>query len=168
VRLMRPLVLLAVLLLFACDDMANQHKRMPYESYSDEANAPRQEPAGTVARDWTPPPTPPPVTEVLLTRGQQRFEIYCAVCHGPAGYGDGQIVQRGFPAPPSYHIDRLRNVPVQHFYDVITSGYGAMFSYAQRVSPHDRWAIAAYIRALQASQNVAAASLTAQQRDQLR
>lgn len=157
---------LAVGLLLGCDNMANQPKRLPYEVYRDETAPPEpwREPEGTVARDEAPAPAPPVLTETLLRRGQQRFDIYCAVCHGPAGYGDGEIVKRGFPAPPSYHIDRLRQVPTQHFYDVITNGYGAMFSYAQRVAPADRWAIAAYIRALQASQNVAAAELTPAQR----
>lgn len=95
---------------------------------------------------------PPPVTATLMQRGQQRFEIFCAPCHGLAGSGDGMIVQRGFPAPPSYHIARLRAAPAQHFFDVITKGHGVMYSYAARVSPRDRWAIVAYIRALQVSQ----------------
>ncbi len=160
----------ALTLLFACDNMANQPKRNSYEADRDEPASvvPRQEPAGTVARDWAPAPPPPPVTEALLRRGQQRFDIYCAVCHGPTGYGDGIVVQRGFPAPPSYHSDRLRQVPIQHFYDVITNGYGAMYAYAQRVAPADRWAIAAYIRALQASQDTPVAQLTPAEREQLR
>lgn len=94
---------------------------------------------------------PPPVTEALLARGHERFAIFCAPCHGLAGDGDGIIAEHGFPAPPSYHIDRLLAVPAQHFYDVMTDGYGVMFSYADRMPPHDRWAIAAYIRALQLS-----------------
>ena len=77
----------------------------------------------------------------------------CEVCHGAAGEGNGEVVQRGFPAPPSYHIDRLRNAPIGHFYDVITNGYGVMSSYAAAIEPTDRWAIAAYIRALQLSRN---------------
>jgi hypothetical protein len=96
---------------------------------------------------------PFPVTLAVLKRGQERYDIYCAVCHGPTGEGNGMIVQHGFPAPPSYHIDRLRNAPVGHFFDVITHGYGVMYSYATRVEPADRWAIAAYIRALQLSEN---------------
>ena len=87
----------------------------------------------------------------LLERGRERFGIYCSPCHGLAGDGDGVIVAHGFPAPPSYHIDRLLAAPAQHFYDVITKGYGVMYSYRDRVQPHDRWAIAAYIRALQLS-----------------
>ncbi|HVU20497.1 MAG TPA: cytochrome c [Rhizomicrobium sp.] len=96
---------------------------------------------------------PPPVTQALLERGQQRFDIYCAPCHGLAGDGDGIIVAHGFPAPPSYHIPRLLAAPAQHFYDVMTDGYGVMYSYADRVDPHDRWAIAGYIRALQLSRH---------------
>ena len=94
---------------------------------------------------------PYPVSAAMLERGQQRYEIYCAVCHGRTGEGRGMIVQRGFPAPPSLHIDRLHEAPVGHLYDVITRGYGVMYSYASRIDPADRWSIAAYIRALQLS-----------------
>ncbi|HET7624082.1 MAG TPA: cytochrome c [Verrucomicrobiae bacterium] len=94
---------------------------------------------------------PFPITRQVLLRGQERFNIYCAPCHGRTGDGDGMIPQRGFPRPPSYHIDRLRQAPVGHFFDVITHGYGIMYPYATRVEPSDRWAIAAYIRALQLS-----------------
>lgn len=93
------------------------------------------------------------VTASLMQRGRQRFDIFCAPCHGLAGSGDGMIVQRGFPKPPSYHIARLRAEPAQHFFDVITKGHGVMYSYASRVPPRDRWAIVAYIRALQVSQH---------------
>ena len=103
----------------------------------------------------------------LLERGRERYDIFCSVCHGPAGYGDGQIVQRGLPAPPSYHSERLREVSNQYIYNVITQGYGVMFSYAQRVPPADRWAIIAYIRALQASQHVTASQLSATERTKL-
>ena len=96
---------------------------------------------------------PIPVTKELLERGQQRYDIYCSMCHGTSGYGNGIVVQRGFPPPPSFHQARLRAAPVGHFFDVMTNGYGAMYSYADRVKPADRWAIAAYIRALQRSQN---------------
>jgi mono/diheme cytochrome c family protein len=149
---------LAAAIAAGCDNMANQPKVNPYEVYrsSPEPLAPIEPPPGTVARDDAPEPPPPPVTLALLERGQQRFDIYCAVCHGPSGYGDGMVVQRGFPAPPSYHIDRLRKAPIQHFYDVITNGYGVMYAYAQRVAPEDRWAIVAYIRALQAAEDVRA------------
>jgi mono/diheme cytochrome c family protein len=90
------------------------------------------------------------VTRKTLETGQQQFEIYCSVCHGRLGDGEGMIVQRGFPKPPSYYTLRLRNAPVGHFYNVIRNGYGAMYSYGDRVKEADRWAIVAYIRALQA------------------
>jgi mono/diheme cytochrome c family protein len=96
---------------------------------------------------------PLPITLALLQRGQQRFDIYCAPCHGLSGNGDGMIARRGFPAPPSYHTDHLRKAPDSHFYQVISDGYGVMYPYADRISPHDRWAIVAYIRALQLSQH---------------
>ena len=79
--------------------------------------------------------------------------MFCSPCHGLSGNGDGMIVQRGFPAPPSYHIARLRSAPAQHFFDVISNGYGVMYAYASRVDPRDRWAIVAYIRSLQTSQH---------------
>ncbi len=96
---------------------------------------------------------PIPVTKDLVDRGQDRFNIYCIVCHGPVGKGDGMIVRRGFSPPPTYHDDRLRNAPVGHFFDVISNGWGKMNGYAAQVSVQDRWAIVAYIRALQLSQN---------------
>ena len=93
--------------------------------------------------------TPPPVTPALLARGRERFDIFCAPCHGLDGTGDGRVVQRGFPHPPSYLSGRLRDAPADHFLDVITNGFGVMYPYADRVAPADRWAIVAYIRALQ-------------------
>jgi mono/diheme cytochrome c family protein len=103
----------------------------------------------------------------LLTRGRERYEIFCAVCHGRAGDGTGMIVRRGFRAPPSYHIDRLREAPAGHFFDVITNGFGAMASYANRIEAADRWAIVAYIRALQLSQNARLDDVPADERDKL-
>ena len=96
---------------------------------------------------------PVPVTKELIDRGQERYNIYCIVCHGPVGNGDGMIVRRGFSQPPTYHDDRLRNAPVGHFFDVITNGWGKMNSYASQIPVADRWAIVAYIRTLQISQN---------------
>ncbi len=95
---------------------------------------------------------PFPITAAVLDRGRERFNIFCAPCHSPTGNGDGMVVRRGFRRPPSYHIERLRRAPAGHFFDVITNGYGAMYSYADRVPVRDRWAIVAYIRALQLSQ----------------
>ena len=97
---------------------------------------------------------PVAVDKAFIERGHQRFDIYCTPCHGAIGNGLGMIVRRGFKHPPSYHIERLRTAPVGHFYDVITNGYGAMLNYSAQVQVRDRWAIAAYIRALQYSQNV--------------
>jgi len=97
---------------------------------------------------------PFPVTRQVLDRGRQRFNIYCSPCHGYAGDGDGMIVQRGFKRPPSFHEERLRTAPVGHFFDVITNGFGVMYPYGYRVPPRDRWAIIAYIRALQLSRRV--------------
>lgn len=96
---------------------------------------------------------PVPVTDELIERGRDRFNIYCIVCHGPVGSGDGMVVRRGFPQPPTYHSDRLRNAPVGHFFDVMTNGWGKMSSYSDKLSAVDRWAVVAYIRTLQVSQN---------------
>jgi mono/diheme cytochrome c family protein len=93
------------------------------------------------------------VTQQVLQRGQEEFNIYCSPCHGYDGEGQGMIVQRGFASPPSFHTQRLREAPVGHFFDVITNGFGQMYAYDYRVKPADRWAIIAYIRALQLSQN---------------
>lgn len=91
----------------------------------------------------------PPMSLPLVHRGRERFNIFCSECHGYGGDGDGMVVRRGFPQPPSFHEARLVNAPDEHFVDVITNGHGAMYSYADRVPPSDRWAITAYIRALQ-------------------
>lgn len=94
----------------------------------------------------------PRLTRELLERGRQRFAIYCSPCHGPLGDGKGMIVQRGFPQPPSFHSERLRQSSARHIVEIITNGKGDMFSYSARVAPADRWAIAAYVKALQLSQ----------------
>jgi mono/diheme cytochrome c family protein len=94
---------------------------------------------------------PFPVTRQVLDRGRERFNIYCEPCHGLTGDGDGVIVQRGFRHPPSLHSDQLRAAPAGHLFDVISNGFGAMYPYGYRVMPRDRWAIVAYIRALQLS-----------------
>jgi hypothetical protein len=103
---------------------------------------------------------PFPITRTNILRGQDRFDIYCAPCHGRLGNGAGAIVVHGFFPPPSFHQDRLRNAPVGHFFDVITNGLPPMPSYANQIPPHDRWDIIAYIRALQYSQNVDAKNLS--------
>jgi mono/diheme cytochrome c family protein len=159
----------AVLGLAACDNMANQPKLNPYElPYGSQAHWPVTPPPHIVARDESlHPPSAPPVTMALLERGRQRFDIYCAPCHGRFGDGNGMIVQRGFPRPPSYYSDALRSAPSEHFYDVIGHGYGVMFSYADRVEPADRWAIVAYIRSLQASANATVADVPPDKRSAL-
>ena len=96
---------------------------------------------------------PAPVTRAILERGQERYGIYCTPCHDRVGNGNGMIVERGYRRPPSLHIDRLREAPVGHFFDVITGGFGAMPDYAAQIPVDDRWAIVAYIRALQLSQH---------------
>ncbi|MDX2154569.1 MAG: cytochrome c [Bryobacteraceae bacterium] len=149
-------------------DMHDQPRYEPYQKgrlFAD-GRASRDLPEGTVARGQlvsnanasqgdaglaAAKTIPFPVTKQVLDRGQERFNIFCSPCHGYAGEGNGMIVQRGFSAPPSYYSDRVRNETVGHYYDVITNGFGAMYSYASRVPPADRWAIAAYIRALQAT-----------------
>ncbi|MGE0127407.1 MAG: cytochrome c [Blastocatellales bacterium] len=93
------------------------------------------------------------ITAETLARGQEQYNISCSPCHGLLGYGDGMVVRRGFPNPPSYHIERLRTAPNSHYYDVITNGFGRMWNYADQVEPEMRWAVTAYIRALQISQN---------------
>ena len=156
------LLLTTLVVLGGCDDMSNQPRQKAYSP----AVGPAKVPSGTVEyQDKT--VQAPPVTLALLQRGQERFRIYCTPCHSELGDGRGMIVQRGFPPPPSYHIDRLRQIPVQHFYDVITNGHGAMYSFANRVQPADRWAIAAYIRALQRSQNATVADVPPDRRGAL-
>lgn len=110
---------------------------------------------------------PFPITRQDVERGRERYNIYCSPCHDYTGGGQGMIAQRGFQRPPSYHIDRLRQAPVGHFFAVMTSGYGAMYSYASRVSPEDRWRIAAYIRALQLSQNATLIDVPESERQRL-
>ncbi len=107
---------------------------------------------------------PIPMTDEVLRHGQDRFMIYCVVCHDPLGTGQGKIVQRGYTAPPSYHIERLRKAPVGHLFAVITEGYGSMPSYGAQIPVRDRWAIVGYLRALQASQHFPEGQMTDQMR----
>jgi mono/diheme cytochrome c family protein len=155
-------------LLAACEqqEMTNQPKLKPYsetDAFGSAGAAARHPAPGSVPRnadlETRPDRIPVPITRALLERGKERFTVYCAPCHGALGDGNGSIVQRGFPAPPSYHSARLRDAPERHFYDVITDGYGVMYSYAGRVAPADRWAIVAYIGALQLSQHATPADV---------
>ncbi|MFY9555735.1 MAG: cytochrome c [Blastocatellia bacterium] len=110
---------------------------------------------------------PIPIAEADLDRGQERFNIYCAVCHGRLGDGSGMIVKRGFRRPPSFHDERLRSAPIGYFFDVETNGFGAMPDYASQIPPEDRWRIIAYIRALQLSQRATVADVPPDQREKL-
>ncbi|MBV8399187.1 MAG: cytochrome c [Acetobacteraceae bacterium] len=153
---MKPssLVPLGLILLVGCDYMIDQPKQ---KAYTPEVG-PATQPAGVVEFGEH-PEEPPPLTAALLQRGQERFRIYCTPCHSELGDGHGMIVQRGFPPPPDYTIQRLLDAPNQHFYDVITNGHGAMYSFADRVQPADRWAITAYIRALQLARHATLADV---------
>jgi mono/diheme cytochrome c family protein len=162
----RALALLAVCAALAgCDqNMTSQPKYAEYEAAPLFRNGQvLQAPvAGTVARGDLAPAdrvARPALTPELIATGRKTFDVFCAPCHGRVGTGDGMIVARGMPRPPSYHDERLRQDTDQHFFDVITNGYGAMYSYASRIPVQDRWAIVAYIRALQFSQHAAIADV---------
>ena len=165
-------VLSGFLLLGACrQDMHDQPKYKPFakSSFWPDQRSARPVVEGTVARGklktdirlWKGRNAdgsfitvlPVPVSKALLERGQQRYNIYCTPCHGRAGDGEGMVVQRGFKHPPTYHSDKLRQQPIGYVYDVVTNGFGAMASYSSRIPMEDRWAIAAYVRVLQFSQN---------------
>ena len=174
-------LLLAALVFFGCaacrQDMHDQPKYSAYEGstfFADQRSA-RPSIEGTIAQghlnedellytgrvDGQPATMFPfAIDEALMRRGRERYDIFCTPCHGLTGDGDGMVVQRGYRRPPSFHIDRLREAPPGHIYDVITNGFGAMPDYAAQVPVRDRWAIAAYMRALQLSQNATAADLS--------
>lgn len=160
-------------LLAGCDQNMDEQPR-----YSEYARAPlfrgsvlRRPPENTVARDdlerEKASNTKPVLSAELLARGRERFGIFCSPCHGAGGDGTGMVVQRGMPRPTSYHDDRLRTAEDQYFFDVITNGHGAMYSYAVRVPPADRWAIVAYIRALQLSRQASLDDVPADERARL-
>lgn len=158
----RHLLGLCVLLLAGCDDMVSQPKQTDYSPLV----GPARVPTGTVEYG-SQEAQAPPLTLALIERGQERYRIYCAPCHSELGDGHGMVVQRGFPQPPSFHIDRLRGAPARYFYNVITNGQGVMYPFADRVAKSDRWAIAAYIRALQRSQDAPLADLPPSEREAL-
>ncbi|HTW69529.1 MAG TPA: cytochrome c [Acetobacteraceae bacterium] len=170
-RRIPPLVLLLALATCAREDMFVQQRAVPWGAFSFLPHGMTMQPpvANTVARNAPDSSVPQPATisEALLSRGQQEFNISCAPCHGRSGDGEGMIVQRGFPKPPPLFNDDLIKAKAQHFYDVITNGLGVMYSYADRVSSADRWAIVAYIRALQRSQHARVAELSAQDKARL-
>lgn len=166
-------------------DMHDQPKYIPLRpsSFFDDGRSARPIPAGTVARGHLEADTafytgkdangnyvdgfPFAVTKEVLLRGQERYNIFCTPCHDRTGTGNGIVVRRGFRHPPSYHIDRLRQAPNGYIFDVITNGFGAMQDYSAQVAPADRWAIIAYERALQLSENATLADVPAAQRAQL-
>ena len=161
------------LIVGACrQDMHNQPKYLPLRAttFFDNGSSARPLVEGTVARGTleedeafftgkigTTPVTELPfaVDEQVLDRGEERYNIYCTPCHDRTGSGNGMVVQRGYRPPPSFQNDRLRAAPAGHFFDVMTNGFGAMPDYRTQISPRDRWAIVAYIRALQLSQHAA-------------
>jgi mono/diheme cytochrome c family protein len=169
----RLLALAAMLSLAACDQMATQPRDVIYgrSSLFPDGMAMQTPPPGAVARGdigrERALDVRPALTPALLERGRQRYNIYCAVCHDVSGYGEGIVPARGFPQPPSFHIARLRQAPTRHFVDVMTNGYGVMYAFRDRVGPTDRWAIAAYIRALQLSQAAPVADLSPAEQAQL-
>jgi hypothetical protein len=175
-RILLPLGLL-LLPLFGCrEDMQFQPRGKPMRSSVFEGEELRRAPVlNTISRDANQSSyfysgydgqtlgnrIPFPVTRDGLERGRERYNIYCAPCHARTGDGNGMIVQRGYRRPPSYHIDRLRQAPLGHFFDVITNGFGAMPDYSSQIPVRDRWDIAAYIRVLQFSQDAPASLLPA-------
>jgi len=179
------LLLIALFAVGCRQDMHDQPKYIPLRPSQFFADGRSERPLieGTVARghldddtafytgkgpDGKPLDTFPfAVTKADIERGQDRFNVYCTPCHGRLGDGNGMIVQRGFRQPPSYHIDRLRQVPNGYIYDVITNGFGAMQDYSAQIPPRDRWAIVAYIRALQLSHNATIEDVPADARAQL-
>lgn len=160
-------VLIALVALAGCDQkMADQPKRGPLATsplFPDDAAA-RPPVDGTVATDADlvpiPAALPNPIPLALMQHGRDRFEVFCSPCHAYDGQGNGRVVQRGFPNPPDLHSATVTGLTDRQIFDVITSGYGVMFAYGGRVQPADRWAIVAYIRALQYSDTVPAADLT--------
>ncbi len=160
-------------------DMANQPKNKPLSpsDFFEDGRSERPLLENTVARGsladdalFVPKDSnafPLPVNRELLDRGQERYRIFCAPCHGLQGDGNGMIAMRGMKHPPSFHQDRLRQAPNGYFYDNITNGFGAMYGYSAQIPPRDRWAIIAYVRALQLSRNAKAPDLPAELRDKL-
>ncbi len=165
--------LLGLLALAACkrEDMYTQDKSYTWDrsNFFPKQQSMQKPVPGTVARAEVnlPVPQPSEINAAMLARGHERFDIFCAPCHGRSGDGQGMIVQRGFPQPPSFHSPRLRQAKAQLFYNTITNGHGVMYSYADRVPSADRWAVIAYIRALQISQDALVASLPAEDKARL-
>ena len=168
------LLCLMVGLLAGCNEMGSQPRydnAEPSALFAD-GKVLQAPPDGTVAQDQPQRDADlsnrPAMSAALLKRGRERYAINCVPCHDAAGDGHGTVPARGFPQPPSFHEQRLVEAPSRYFVDVITHGHGVMYSYADRVEPADRWAIAAYIRALQTSRNAPAAQLSNADREALK
>ncbi len=159
-----------------------RYKPLGESGFFADRRASRALPEGTVARGWLRDDRrlyegkqgcdllavlPMPLTRELLARGRERFNIYCSPCHDRTGGGRGMVVRRGYQPPPSFHIERLRDAPVGHFFDVMTNGLGAMPDYASQIEVSDRWAIAAYVKALQLSQNAPVSDVPPEKRADL-
>jgi Cytochrome C oxidase, cbb3-type, subunit III len=173
----------AIFMIAGCDhlhqDMGNQPKNKPLSpsDFFADGRSVRTPVENTVSRSSTDNDQlmvtkdstnfPMPVNDALLERGQERYRIFCSPCHGIQGDGNGMIVMRGMKRPPTYHQDRLRQAPNGYIYDVITNGFGQMYNYAAQVPPQDRWAIVAYVRALQLSRNAKVTDLPAEDRGKL-
>ncbi|HMA48429.1 MAG TPA: cytochrome c [Magnetospirillaceae bacterium] len=160
----RMAICLLLGLLAGCDDMNKQAKTPPDGDKSGQAVV--KEPEGLVAA--TPEVPPPALTQSVLERGQDEFNAFCAPCHSERGDGKGMVVQRGFPQPPSFHTDQARSMAPAEIYQVISDGSGVMYSFSGRIRPVDRWAIVAYVRALQISRNAKLADVPADEREKLR
>jgi mono/diheme cytochrome c family protein len=179
-----PVVLLTLIAAGCRQDMHDQPKYIPLRQssfFGDERSA-RPIVPGTVARGQLHDDAllftgkvdnadatvfPFRVDEQVMARGRERFDIYCSPCHGRTGQGDGMVVRRGYRRPPTFHQNRLQIAPVGHFFDVITNGFGAMPDYAAQIPPADRWAIVAYLRALQLSEHATMADVPADKRGTL-
>jgi len=152
----RAVLILLLVLAGACrQDMHDQPKYRPLRpsAFFPDGRSSRPRIEDTVARGELVAAAEPPMSAALLARGRERYDIFCSPCHDRVGNGGGMIVERGFRRPPSFHIDRLRDAPDSHFLAAITDGFGVMPSYAAQIPPADRWAIVAYVRALQLSQH---------------
>lgn len=167
---MTPKIILALVtsLLVSCvQEMATVGHLEPYGAFAGKPVA-RQLPAHTVARDQMKPAAmQKPLTAALLKQGRQQYDVHCALCHGLSGYGDGPVVARGFPVPPSFHEQRLREMPNAHFIDVVNNGFGKMYGFADRIGATDAWAIVAYVRALEISQRTNINSLAPSLRESI-
>jgi Cytochrome C oxidase, cbb3-type, subunit III len=184
-QMRKVIVVVALLFFVSCrQDMHDQAKYKPLaaSTFFEDGRSSRPQVEGTIPRGQLDADLevytgksgkdfikeiPFPVTADFLKRGQDRYNIYCTPCHDQTGYGKGMVVRRGFKAPPSFHIDRLREAANGYYFDVITNGFGSMLNYASQIHVKDRWAIVAYIRALQLSQHATLQDVPSDERGKL-